>query len=286
MYDFPVIEHTDALTSPTLKHLRAQWWTDAFTAFLAETLRPKAGMRILDVGCGAGTAEVSLARMRVSQLELVGIDLSTERVSAALKATREMNASVGFAAADACHLPFETAAFDATFCVAVLQHIGDVPGALAECARVTKPGGRFLAVEPDNAARYWFSSLPSGMHASETGKQFFAAVAASAGRDTAPAAVGALLPGLLPAAGIQPLSVRLFPVFASALGAPPATLWEKRRKAAQAAIAAAGDDKVRGLGNDYLAAIEDYARDAEAAGPAFVEIQNTLLIATLGQRED
>lgn len=280
-----MIEHTDALTSPTLKHLRAHWWTDAFTAFLAETLRPKAGMRILDVGCGTGTAEVNLARLRMSQLDLVGVDLSTARVSDALTATRYMNATVGFAAADACRLPFPAATFDATFCVAVLQHIAEVPQALAECARVIKPGGRFLAVEPDNAARYWFSSLPSGMAAFEKARQFFAA-AASSGRETAPPAVGALLPGLLAAAGIRPLSVRLFPVFASALGAPPATLWEGRRKAARAAIDAATDEPVRALGKEYLAAIEEYARAAEAAGPAFVEIQNTLLIATVGQRED
>lgn len=279
-----MIEQTDALTSPTLKHLRGQWWTDAFTTFLAETLRPKPGMRILDVGCGTGTAEVNLARLRLSQLDLVGVDISVARVSDALTATRYMNATVGFAAADACNLPFPDASFDATFCVAVLQHIGEVSKALAECARVTKPGGKFLAVEPDNAARYWFSSLPSGMTAFEKGQRFF--TAASGGRETAPAAVGALVPGLLRGAGIQPLSVRLFPVFASALAAPPAALWEKRRKAAEAGIDAAADDNVRALGREFLAAIEDYARDAEAAGPAFVEIQNTLLVATVGQRED
>lgn len=278
-------EPTDALTSPTLKHLRAQWWTDAFTAFLAESLRPKPGMRILDVGCGTGTAEVNLARLRLSQLEMVGIDMSVPRVSDALKATRQMNATVGFAAADACHLPFPDASFDATFCVAVLQHIVEVSGALAECARVTKPGGKFLAVEPDNAARYWFSSLPSGMVAFEKGQRFFAA-SAGAGRETAPAAVGALIPGLLLAAGIQPLSVRLFPVFGSALGAPAPTVWNTRRQAAQARIDASTDDAIRDLGQQYLAALEDYAREAEAAGPAFVEIQNTLLIATVGQRED
>ena len=280
-----MIEQTDALTSPTLKHLRGQWWTDAFTTFLAEALRPKPGMRILEVGCGTGTAEVNLARLRLSQLDLVGIDISAARVRDALTATRYMNATVGFAAADACHLPFPNASFDATFCVAVLQHIGDVSKALAECARVIKPGGKFLAVEPDNAARYWFSSLPSGMAAFEKGQRFFAA-AASAGRETAPAAVGALVPGLLRAAGIQPLSVRLFPVFASALSAPPAALWETRRKAATAAIETAADDNLRALGTDYLAAIEEYARAAEAAGPGFVEIQNTLLVATVGQRED
>ena len=32
-------------------------------------------------------------------------------------------------------------------------------GALGEIARVTRPGGRVLIVEPDNAARYWFSSV-------------------------------------------------------------------------------------------------------------------------------
>lgn len=280
-----MIDQTDALTSPTLKHLRGQWWTDAFTTFLAETLRPKPGMRILDVGCGTGTAEVNLARLRLSQLDLVGVDISVARVRDALTATRYMNATVGFAAADARNLPFPEASFDATFCVAVLQHIGEVSKALAECARVTKPGGKFLAVEPDNAARYWFSSLPSGMTAFEKGQRFFAA-AASAGRETAPAAVGALVPGLLRAAGIEPLSVRLFPVFASALAAPPAELWEKRRNAATAGIETAADDTVRALGEEYRAAIEDYARAAEAAGPAFVEIQNTLLVATVGQRED
>ena len=40
----------DALTSPTLKHLREAWWDGQFTEFLAETLKPKPGNRILDVG--------------------------------------------------------------------------------------------------------------------------------------------------------------------------------------------------------------------------------------------
>ena len=66
----------DALTSPTLKHLREAWWDDEFTAFLAETLKPRPGNRILDVGCGEGLAEVAIGRLHISQVRLVGVDLA------------------------------------------------------------------------------------------------------------------------------------------------------------------------------------------------------------------
>ncbi len=96
----------DALTSSTLKHLREHWWDDAFTAFLEETLKPRPGKRILDVGCGTGTAEISLARLRLSQMHLFGVDLVVERVKEAHIATHGINARVGYAAADAVNLPF------------------------------------------------------------------------------------------------------------------------------------------------------------------------------------
>ena len=50
-------------------------------------------------------------------------------------------------------------------------------------------------------------------------------------------------------------------------------------------MAKAPDESLRRLGADYLKAIEQYARDA-AAGTSFVEIQNTMLFATVGQRAD
>jgi SAM-dependent methyltransferase len=275
----------DALTSSTLKHLREFWWDDAFTAFLGETLRPRPGRRILDVGCGTGTAELSLARLRVSQMQLFGVDLSVERVRDAHKATRGINVRVGYAAADACRLPFAAGVFDSTYCVAVLQHIRDLHGALGEIARVTKAGGRVLVVEPDNTARYWFSSVPSGMDTFEIGRRFFSGLGIARGE--APAiAVGPLVPGLFGTTGIEPVSVNLFPVSVAHLGAPPATFWETRRTAVREAIAKAPDESLRRLGADYLKAIDQYARDAAAAGASFVEIQNTMLFATVGQRNE
>src|SRR5688572_1039403 len=124
----------DHLTSATLKHLRETWWDDQFTEFLKETLRPRAGNRILDVGCGEGTGEVAIGRLHVSQLRLVGVDLIVEKVIAARQATASHNQRAWFAAGDACRLPFTDGAFDSTYCVAVLQHIKDVDAAVREFA--------------------------------------------------------------------------------------------------------------------------------------------------------
>lgn len=271
----------DALTSSTLKHLREHWWNDAFTAFLEETLRPRPGKSILDVGCGTGTAEVSLARLRLSQMRLVGVDLLVERVRTAAQTTRGINARVLYASADACHLPFANASFDSTFCVAVLQHIRDIGRAVGELARVTRTGGRVLVVEPDNAARYWYSSIQSGMLADELGRRFFAGLSAARG-ESPELAVGPLIPGMFVTNGVEPVSVHLFPVSVSHLGSPPAALWDSRRAAVRGAIDKAPGESLKRLGTDYLKAIERYAQDADRAGTSFVEIQNTMLFATVG----
>ncbi len=275
----------DALTSATLKHLRDQWWDDTFTEFLVETLRPRAGNRILDVGCGTGIAEVSLARTRLSQVKLYGVDLLLDRLRQAAAATRGINARVGYVAGDALHLPFGDGLFDSTFCVAVLQHVGDTGAAVAELARVTRPGGRILIVEPDNAARYWFSSVPAGMYAFDLGQRFFTALAA-AGTESPAAQTGPLVPGILRDHAVQPISVQLFPVTVSHLGPPGQDVWEARRAAIDAAIGRAPDESLRRFGADYCKAIDSYAREAEAAGSSFVEIQNTMLFATVGQRTE
>ena len=119
------------------------------------------GNRILDVGCGEGLAEVAIGRLQISQVRLVGVDLVFSKVLAAHHETASHNQRVQFAAADACRFHFATA-FDSLYSVAVLQHVSDVEAAVAEMARVTMPRGRVVAVEPDNSARYGFSSTPAG----------------------------------------------------------------------------------------------------------------------------
>lgn len=275
----------DALTSPTLKHLRERWWDDEFTEFLAETLRPRAGNRILDVGCGIGTGEVSIGRLHVSQLRLYGVDLVVANVVAARQATLSSNMRAGFAAGDACRLPFKDAAFDSTYCVAVLQHIRDVDAAAREFARVTAPGGRVVAVEPDNGARYFYSATPSGRRAAQVAAQFFSALGGDRGDATDPS-IGPKLPAIFAGVGIEPIDVRLFPVSQTQLGAPAADVWQERRTRIERAIGQAKTDDVKALGREYLTLLSAYEAEATKAGSSFIEIQNTMLFATVGQRSE
>src|SRR5688572_9500541 len=218
----------DALTSPTLKHLREAWWDDDFTEFLAETLKPRPGNRILDVGCGEGLAEVAIGRLHISQVRLVGVDLVVSKVIKARQETASHNQRVEFAAGDACRLPFRDAVFDSLYSVAVLQHVNDLEAAVSEMARVTAPRGRVVAVEPDNSARYGFSSTPAGRRAFELSTPFFSALTAPQS-DSRKAAVGPHLPRLFSEHGLEPIEVRLFPVSHTLLGPPDASVWGSRR---------------------------------------------------------
>ncbi len=275
----------DALTSPTLKHLREAWWDDEFTEFLAETLKPRSGNRILDVGCGEGLAEVALGRLHISQVRLVGVDLVLDKVLKASQETASHNQRVNFAAADACRLPFKDGAFDSIYCVAVLQHVNDVEAAVAEFARVTAPRGRVIAVEPDNSASYGFSSAPAGRRAFELSRTFFNALSGQQS-DGRASAVGPNLPRLFSERGIEPLEVRLFPVARTLLGPPDPTVWESRRSVVEGALNAGASDAARWLGRDYLETLTAYEAEAKKAGSSFVEIQHTILFATVGQKTD
>ncbi len=275
----------DALTASTLKHLRERWWDDSFAKFLAEVLEPRPGCRLLDVGCGPGTAEFSLAAHGLRDVTIVGVDVAAEKLASAEAAARRTRHEVNlaFAVGDAAALPFACASFDSTFCVAVLQHANRIHDPVREFARVTRAGGRILVVEPDNSARYWFSSVESGMQAFEMASRFYNAIALSRG-DTSDPAVGPKLTQIFAQHGIRPLGVRMFPVSLTRIGNPEWDVWENRLEVARVATAQARDEAIRRLGIDYRQLLERYAEEAAVAGPELVEIQSTLLFATAGRR--
>lgn len=273
----------DALTSFTLKHLRDRWWDASFTAFLQDALVPQPGERILDVGCGAGTAELILAALQPGGVRFVGIDLLEARLRDARRAMREQDLTADLAAADAARLPFAPGSFDAAFAIAVLQHVARPRAVVDALRRVLRPGGRLVLAEPDNAARYWFSDPASGHEAFAHATEFYSLVEDAASEESDPS-VGPRVPRLVRAAGFEVLAVHLVPVSLTRAGAPVRRVWDERRAAIVAAVDAAKGTEAADAGTALLTAFDRYAREADLAGPGFLEIQNTMLVVTIAQR--
>jgi SAM-dependent methyltransferase len=103
-----------------------------------DALAEAAPRRVLEVGCGTG----DLTERIVGELgvELVALDQSERMVE--LTRERGIDARVG----DVQQLPFEDASFDAALAAWMLYHVPDVGRAIAELARVLRPGGRLVAV--------------------------------------------------------------------------------------------------------------------------------------------
>ena len=94
--------------------------------------------RVLEVGCGWGDLAERIARE--TGAEVVALDLSPWMVELARE--RDVDARVG----DVQELPFPGGEFDCAVAAWMLYHVPDLDRALAELARVLRPGGRLVAV--------------------------------------------------------------------------------------------------------------------------------------------
>ena len=121
----------------------------------AEVILPFARDReALEVGCGTG---LILQRVHPVAARAVGIDLSEGMLAHARE--RGLNVQQG----SATDLPFDDASFDVTYSFKVLAHVPELERALAEMARVTRPGGRvFIELYNKHSIRYLIRLLRGG----------------------------------------------------------------------------------------------------------------------------
>jgi SAM-dependent methyltransferase len=120
------------------------WWYRSLRSVVLRRLGK--AQRILDVGCGTGGMFDLVHRRGV-----VGIDVS----ETALGYARGRGLS-RVARACACALPFPAASFDLVLALDVIYHraVPDDAVAIAECARVLRPGGTVMIHAP---AYRWLS---------------------------------------------------------------------------------------------------------------------------------
>ena len=120
---------------------------------ILDSARPGAGQRVLDLGCGTGHTSLALAARGA---EVVAIDLTEAMLEQGRRLARERGVTaVRFERADATQLPFEDASFDCVTSRLSAHHYTRPEAAVAEAARVLKPGGVFLvsdSVAPEDPA--------------------------------------------------------------------------------------------------------------------------------------
>ncbi len=105
-----------------------------------------AGLRILEIGCGAGLLCLELAQQAK---EVVGIDISHFVLDFANRVKDTVHATnVTFQHGDAENLAFQDGAFDLVICSEVLEHLLSPRKVLTEMRRVTKKDGVIILTTP------------------------------------------------------------------------------------------------------------------------------------------
>ena len=117
----------------------------------ANFLRPhlKAGLHVLDIGCGPGTITIGLAQA-VAPGEVIAIDSEPSQIEKA----RQHAANTGICnlklqTGSVYSLPYKDAEFDLVFAHAVFEHLKEPVQALREIRRILKPDGLVALRSPD-----------------------------------------------------------------------------------------------------------------------------------------
>ena len=182
---------------------RVKWPT---TERLLDRAGLRAGMQVLDCGCGGGSVTLRMAALVGAEGEVVGIDLDQSILRLAQREAQDLNLPVTFRHLGAEELE-EVAAYDFAYSRYLLSHLQHPQRALEAMVRALRPGGR-LAVEdiffpghvcyPPNAAFDRFVEL-------------YQAVVRAKGADPA---IGVRLMGMALDAGLADVQVELVvPVF-------------------------------------------------------------------------
>lgn len=122
-------------------------WSRRLAPMLIDFAGLADGDRVLDVGCGTGSLAFTLAE-KPGLREIAAIDYSPVFVAAAQ--ARNTDPRITIRQADACALPFENDRFDRAISLLMLHFVPEADKAVAEMARVVRPGGVVAAAVWDH----------------------------------------------------------------------------------------------------------------------------------------
>jgi arsenite methyltransferase len=117
------------------------------------------GESALEIGSGNGMMARDMALALGQSGHVTGVDISGAMVAMARGNCTGLQ-NVTFVEADAAALPFAEGSFDVVTITQCLCLVADVDAAIAEMARVLKPGGRAVILETDWDTLVWNSTNP------------------------------------------------------------------------------------------------------------------------------
>ena len=124
--------------------------TQSYQQRMMEHLAVQPGATLLDVGCGLGQDVLALAHAVGPQGHVIGIDTSVTMIREAQARAANTQLPVEYRVADATQLPFADASFDGCQATRIFGYLAEPTAALAEMARVARPGARIALAEGDS----------------------------------------------------------------------------------------------------------------------------------------
>jgi len=128
----------------------------------ATSLKPFAGLTLLDIGCGAGLIAEPMARLGFA---VTATDASPAMIDAARAHAEAGGLPIDYRTEPAETLAAAGARFDAVLALEVVEHVPDLEAFLDAAARLVAPGGALILSTLNRTARaYFLGWVPRGTH--------------------------------------------------------------------------------------------------------------------------
>lgn len=177
--DNPVSATLDPSEVERFGRIASEWWDPngkfaplhrlgpSRMAFLRDTIaahfgrslpamKPLAGLRLLDIGCGGGLVAEPLARLGAS---VTAIDPAADNIEAARSHAASQRLEIDYRNIMAETLRDEGATFDAVMCLEVVEHVPDPAAFLALVAGLVRPGGLLIASTINRTAKSYLLAI-------------------------------------------------------------------------------------------------------------------------------